>query len=63
MMDDLLNFDYIKSQYDGGSDIPRSHATQRSAISDVQDIKDPKNLFEDDYIVLDQKKVPQNMIE
>ena len=32
-------------------------------MTDAQDFKAPKSIFDDDYIVLDQKKVPQNTIE
>jgi hypothetical protein len=35
----------------------------RSGMTDAQDYREPRTIFDDDYIVLDQKKVPQNMIE
>jgi hypothetical protein len=57
-----MSFDYIKSQYDEGS-VPASSGSMRSGMTDAQDYKEPRSIFDDDYIVLDQKKVPQNMIE
>ena len=33
------------------------------APTEFSDIQEPKNLHEDDYIVLDNKKVPQNVAE
>ena len=33
------------------------------APTEYSDIPEPKNLHEDDYIVLDNKKVPQNVAE
>jgi hypothetical protein len=62
MVEDLMNFDYIKAQYDEGSQ-PNSSGSMRSGMTDAQDYKEPRSIFDDDYIVLDQKKVPQNMIE
>lgn len=62
LVEDLMNFDYIKSQYDEGS-VPASSGSMRSGMTDAQDYKEPRSIFDDDYIVLDQKKVPQNMIE
>lgn len=64
MIDDLMNFDYIKSQYEeGGYQVAQSHHSQRSGMTDAIDYREPKSIFDEDYIVLDQKKVPQNMIE
>jgi hypothetical protein len=63
MVDDLMNFDYIKEQYDDRGSQPNSSASMRSGMTDAQNYKEPKSIFDDDYIVLDQKKVPQNMIE
>jgi len=54
-----MSFDYIKSQYDdGGSQFPNSSASMRSGMTDAQDYREPRSIFDDDYIVLDQKKVP-----
>ena len=63
MVEDLNQFDYIQSQYAEPGEAPRSYASQRSGISDAIDYREPRSIFEDDYVVLDQKKVPQNMIE
>lgn len=35
----------------------------RSGLSDAVDYYEPKSIFNDDYVVLDQTKVPQNTIE
>jgi hypothetical protein len=35
----------------------------RSGMTDAQDYREPRTIFDDDYIVLDSKKVPQNTIE
>ena len=54
-----MSFDYIKSQYDDvGSQFPNSSASMRSGMTDAQDYREPRSIFDDDYIVLDQKKVP-----
>jgi hypothetical protein len=55
-----MSFDFIKTQ--GGSQ-PNSSASMRSDLTDVQNYRAPRSIFDDDYIVLDQKKVPQNVIE
>ena len=33
------------------------------APTEISDVKQPATIYEDEYIVLDQKKVPQNVIE
>ena len=33
------------------------------APTEMSDVKQPATIYEDEYIVLDQKKVPQNVIE
>ena len=43
--------------------MPQTSNSIRSGMTDAQDFKAPKSIFDDDYIVLDQKKVPQNTIE
>lgn len=58
MVEDLNQFDYIQSQYAEPGEAPRSYASQRSGISDAIDYREPRSIFEDDYVVLDQKKVP-----
>ena len=58
-----MNFDYIKTQYNDGGSQPNSSASMKSGMSDAQEYREPRSIFDDDYIVLDQKKVPQNMIE
>lgn len=37
--------------------------TVRSGLTDAIAWKEPKGIFEDDYVVLDSKKVPQSTIE
>ena len=48
---------------DAGSQVTRSNASMRSGLSDAVDYYEPKSIFNDDYVVLDQTKVPQNTIE
>lgn len=42
---------------------PGSQHTQKSGLTDAIAFVEPKTIFEDDYVVLDSKKVPQNTIE
>lgn len=43
---------------------PASNASMRSLPqTEMSDFQPPKNIYDDEYIVLDQKKVPQNVIE
>lgn len=58
-----MTFDYIKAQQDEMGSMPPSHGSMRSGMTDAQDYREPRSIFDDDYIILDQKKVPQNMIE
>ena len=44
-------------------DVPSSHASVKSYVTESVDYEEPKAIFDDDYIILDQKKVPQNVIE
>lgn len=41
----------------------KSAATMRSGLTDAVGYVEPKSIFDDDYIVLDSKKVPQSTIE
>ena len=43
---------------EAGSQVPRSGASARSGLTDAVDYHEPKSIFDDDYVVLDQKKVP-----
>ena len=62
MIQNLTEFDYVQSLRDDDN-IPRSNYSQRTGLTDAVSWNEPKTIFDDDYIVLDQKKVPQNMIE
>jgi len=63
-VEDILNFDYRQEMFnEADSQVPRSNASYRSGMTDAIDYQAPKGIFEDEYVVLDQKKVPQNMIE
>ena len=58
MVDDVLAYDYLND------DVPESKAMSTvTGLSDLVDAQEPKSIFEENYIVLDQKKVPQNTIE
>lgn len=59
---DVQDFDYRKEQFNDGNPA-RSGASMRSGITDALDYRESRGIYEDDYVVLDQKKVPQNMIE
>ena len=64
MILDLQKFDYLQQQFgDLGSQVSRSNASMRSGLTDAVDYQEPKTIFDEDYIVLDSKKVPQNTIE
>ena len=63
LLSELNNFDYVSSLRAADMDMPKSHASVRSGLTDAQGWSDPKSIFDDDYIVLDLKKVPQNTIE
>ena len=62
MIQNLTEFDYVQSLRDDDN-IPRSNYSQKTGLTDAVSWNEPKTIFDDDYIVLDQKKVPQNMIE
>lgn len=59
VIEDLSSFNYLKAQYNE-PEVPRSN---RSGMTDAVDYVPPRSIFDDHYIVLDQKRVPQNMIE
>ena len=42
---------------------PRSNASVKSGLTDAMGWNEPKGVFDDEYVVLDLKKVPQNTIE
>ena len=50
----------MEAQY---GQVPPSNASMRSGVTDAIDFQPPRSIFEDDYVVLDQNKVPQNVIE
>ena len=62
MVQNLAEFDYVQSLRDEDN-APRSNYSVRTGFTDAVDYQPPNTIFDDDYIVLDQKKVPQNMIE
>jgi hypothetical protein len=65
MILDLYAFDYHKAMKSEGSAVPPSHGSTRSEESSQHPApySEPKSMHEDDFIVLDSKKVPQNVIE
>ena len=58
MVEDIQAFDPMAD-----IDVPRSAASIKSGLTDAIAFKEPKTIFDDDYIVLDHTKVPQNTIE
>jgi capsule polysaccharide export protein KpsE/RkpR len=52
----------VQSNY-AESEVPRSGASMKSGLTDAIDFREPRSIFDDDYVILDQKKVPQNVIE
>ena len=60
LIKDIGEFDYMEAQY---GQVPPSNASMRSGVTDAIDFQPPRSIFEDDYVVLDQNKVPQNVIE
>jgi hypothetical protein len=57
MVEDILAYDFLN---DGA---PSSQASMVSGLTDLVDAKPTKSIFEENYIILDSKKVPQNTIE
>lgn len=61
---DLNNFDYVASiRAADGLAVPKSNSSVRSGLTDAVGWQEPKSIFDDEYVVLDLKKVPQNTIE
>lgn len=48
-VEDINTFDYDQSV----QEVPRSHASVKSGITDAIDYREPRSIFDDDYIVLD----------
>jgi hypothetical protein len=63
LLSDLNQFDYVQSLRTDGSMPPRSNASVKSGLTDAVGWQEPKSIFDDEYVVLDLKKVPQNTIE
>ena len=63
LIDDVMEFDYRVQQFNDDEFAPKSHGSFRSGLEDALDAREQRNIYNDDYVVLDQKKVPQNMIE
>ena len=55
MIQDLSQFDYMAAQH---GEPPPSGASMKSGLTDALDYQAPRTIFEDDYVVLDQNKVP-----
>lgn len=62
LLGELNQFDYVASLR-GWDQPPKSIASQRSGLTDAVDWHEPKSIFDDEYVVLDLKKVPQNTME
>lgn len=58
LIEDVLKFDYMDS-----TNQVRSAASTKSGLTDIMDRNQPRTIYEDDYIVLDRNKVPQNVSE
>jgi len=58
LMEDVQMYDYMAD-----TSQVKSAGTVRSGLTDAIAKPEPKSIFDEDYIVLDQKKVPQNVIE
>ena len=58
---DLLTFNYDKETNEGI--LPRSQASISSGAYSIPGVKEVKNVFTDDYIVVNSKQVPQNQVE
>ena len=55
LVQDLNQFDYMTAQH---GDQPGTGASMRSGVTDALDYQVPRSIFDDDYVVLDQNKVP-----
>lgn len=61
---EMLDVDLKKLQPATIEQYPASTGSMRSQLmTEMSDFPQPKTIYEDDYIVLDQKQVPQNVIE
>lgn len=60
LIKDIGDFNYMEAQHNY---VPSSNGSMRSGVTDAIDYQPPKSIFDDDYVVLDQNKVPQNVIE
>jgi len=63
LLSELNSFDYVQSLRAADGGVPKSNASIRSGLTDAVGWLEPKGIFDDDYVVLDLKKVPQNTIE
>ena len=66
LVEDLNRFDYERAMFGESSleqPVPRSYATVRTEVTESVQLNEPRGIFDDDYIVLDRKKVPQNTME
>ena len=57
LVEDILSFQLDTSA------VPKSSNTVRSGLTDAVAWNEPKSIWDDDYVVLDSKKVPQHTIE
>jgi len=58
LIDDIQNYSFT---FDG--EVPESAHSVMSGLTDIVGKKEQKTIWDADYIVLDQRKVPQNQIE
>lgn len=52
---DLSQFDFMSAQH---GEKPATGASMKSGVTDAIDYQAPRSIFDDDYVVLDQNKVP-----
>jgi hypothetical protein len=52
---DIGEFDYMAAQH---GEAPPTGASMRSGVTDAVDYQPPRSIFDDDYVVLDQNRVP-----
>lgn len=58
LIEDVQTFDFMAD-----AEQPRSTATVKSGLTDVVAMPETKTVYDEEYIVLDSKKVPQSTIE
>ena len=64
MADDLRRFDYDRETNQGYVRCPRSQASVSSGMRFIKGVAYPNDVFQhEDYQVLNQQKVPQNIME